>query len=76
MAMIGDWKLIRVGFAAARTAGRTVDDMPVELYNLKDDPTETTNLADRYPERVREILELMSRERVRSDIFRIPLLDD
>jgi len=39
----GDWKLVRQG------------DDPPELYNLAEDLGETTNLADRMPERVREL---------------------
>ena len=75
-AMIGDWKAIRTGLQPARAAGRSLADVPVELYNLKDDPFETTDLAAQYPEKVRELLELMTRERVRSDIFPMPLIDN
>ncbi len=39
----GDWKLIR--FA----------DRPAELYNIADDFSEQTNLADKYPDRVRDM---------------------
>jgi len=37
----GDWKAVQVGLQG---------DM--EIYNLKDDISETTNLADKYPEKV------------------------
>ena len=40
----GDWKLIQ-------TKG-----LPVMLYNLKDDLSESTNLADSHPEKVKELL--------------------
>lgn len=43
---IGDWKLV------AKDAGG-----PWELYNLKTDRCETKNLANRYPEKVRELSE-------------------
>ena len=39
----GDWKVVTVK-----------NDMPLELYNLKDDITESNNLADVYPEKVAE----------------------
>ncbi len=43
----GDWKLVANGKSA------WVEDIPVwELYNLKDDPFETQNVAGNYPERV------------------------
>jgi arylsulfatase len=40
----GDWKLVRWG-----------KESPWDLYNVSDDPTETTNLAVDYPERVEEM---------------------
>jgi arylsulfatase A-like enzyme len=41
---VGDWKLVARGPAAAW-----------ELYDMKSDRTETTNLAGQHPERVREL---------------------
>ena len=41
---MGDWKLVRPR-----------DDRPWELYNLKDDIGETTNLAAKFPNRVHEM---------------------
>jgi arylsulfatase A-like enzyme len=53
---MGDWKLIRFDEAAAG-AGRpknrkNVTSGTLELYNLANDSGETTNLAEREPERV------------------------
>lgn len=45
----GDWKLIRVFYDGPNFAHR------YELYNLKDDVSETTNLAGKMPQRVREM---------------------
>jgi arylsulfatase len=45
---VGDWKLV-----AARNQG----DETWELYNLKDDPAETNNLAAKHPDKVRELSE-------------------
>jgi arylsulfatase A-like enzyme len=43
--------------------GRAPEDLyplaPVELYNLLEDPDETTNLADRYPEKVAALQRLI-----------------
>lgn len=39
----GDWKCVTIKKNA-----------PLELYNIKDDPAETTNLADKYPDKVAE----------------------
>src|SRR4029077_16405795 len=41
---VGDWKLVAKGPAA-----------PWELYDLKADRTETNNLAEQHPERVRQM---------------------
>jgi arylsulfatase A-like enzyme len=54
----GDWKLI----------WRTLLPSSVDLYNLAEDPSETTNLAERHPEKVAEMqrrLEVLSREAVK-----------
>jgi arylsulfatase A-like enzyme len=48
----GDWKLIEF-----------YEDGRLELYNLKDDPGERTNLAARMPERTRELREVLQRWR-------------
>jgi arylsulfatase A-like enzyme len=45
----GDWKLIRLFHHGAQGGHR------YKLFNLKDDIGETTNLADKYPERVRTL---------------------
>jgi arylsulfatase len=46
---VGDWKLV------------AVKKMPWELYDMKVDRTETTNLAEREPARARELEELWTR---------------
>src|SRR5690606_34400781 len=40
----GDWKMIEF-----------FDDKSIELYNLKSDPSETTNLSVKQPEKVKEL---------------------
>jgi arylsulfatase A-like enzyme len=47
---VGPWKFIQ---GAAQ--GKMKTAAPAQLYNLADDPAETTNLAARDPERVREM---------------------
>lgn len=39
---------------------------PAELYDLRRDPRETTNLAARFPEKVRELTALMENARTES----------
>jgi len=51
----GDWKLIRIFFDGPGFSHR------YELYNLKDDLGETTNLADKMPVRVKELDALIER---------------
>lgn len=58
----GDWKLHRI-------AGRNGQQVTIELYNLKDDPNEESNVAESEPERVeqmRQALEEWQRSVVRS----------
>ena len=51
----GDWKLFRVFCDGEHQEHR------YELYNLKDDLSETTNLAERQPDRVKELDALLER---------------
>ena len=44
---IGDWKLIRY------------PDRPAELYNLSEDISEHNNMANQYPEKVKEMFKLL-----------------
>lgn len=53
----GDWKGIRLGTLQN-------PDAPLELYNLKTDPSEETNVADRHTEIVKELAAIMDREHV------------
>jgi arylsulfatase A-like enzyme len=46
---LGDWKLVEF-----------FDDHTLELYNLKNDPGETIDLAGQYPEKLKELAALLS----------------
>jgi arylsulfatase A-like enzyme len=43
--------------------------LPWELYNLADDPTQMTNLAARFPERLRAMREIFTMEATRNQVF-------
>lgn len=45
----GDWKLIEF-----------FDDAPLELYNLKDDISETTNLAEKMPDKAKHLQQTLA----------------
>jgi arylsulfatase A-like enzyme len=47
----GDWKLVKYDLAAEGGTGTSA----AKLYNLKDDIGETTDLAAKHPDRVREL---------------------
>src|SRR5207244_13124189 len=57
----GDWKLVLNGNARDDPDGKPAPKKGkkaaplVELFNLANDPSEKTNLAEREPERVREL---------------------
>lgn len=53
---LGDWKL---HVAKAIGWDKTNGVFPVSLYNLKDDIGEVHNLSEQYPDKVRELRELM-----------------
>jgi len=53
----GDWKAVRVGV-------HRNPDGPIELYNLKTDPGEETDVADKHPDIVAEMAQRMKAEHV------------
>ncbi len=63
----GDWKLLLVphsgGWSAPNPANKKAWESlpPMQLYNLKEDPSETTNLYEKHPEVVKELKALLIR---------------
>ena len=45
------------------------DPQKLELYNIKEDIHEDNNLAEQYPEKVKELEQLMNNARTESDMF-------
>ena len=67
---MGDWKGIRQKMSKAKKSA----DLVTELYNLKNDPGESKNIAHKHPEIVRKIESIMVEARVPSELF--PLLPE
>ncbi|MCB0689897.1 MAG: arylsulfatase [Saprospiraceae bacterium] len=61
----GDWKIVKYDLE------KHPDDTP-QLFNLKDDPSESNDVAAEYPEKLRELTELMQKARVPNDVFKFP----
>lgn len=61
----GDWKLIMCpgsgGWSAPKPGKATAGLPPVQLYDLKADPREQTNLQARHPEKVEQLKALLTR---------------
>ena len=68
---MGDWKLVRQNL-------KNDKEPTLELFNLKDDPAETTNLAEMHPEIVKRAAEIFKAEREIPEMedFKIPILQD
>ena len=58
----GNWKGVRLNV-------KEDPNGPIELYNLTDDPGETTDLAAQHPEIVEEMAKIMREARVESEVF-------
>ena len=62
-----DWKAIRSGSPPIRGDKSKVNPKSVELYNLKDDPTETKNVVIKHPEIMAQLNALFAEAHVPSD---------
>jgi arylsulfatase A len=69
---IGDWKGVR---QSLMPRGKAAPRMQIELYDLKNDPTESQDVADKHPEIVARIERLMKEQHVNSADFPLPALD-
>lgn len=70
---VGDWKAVRQRLNPGPKA--KLDPGPVELYNLADDPSETTDVAGAHPEMVARLSPLLTRQHVKSEVFPMRALD-
>lgn len=60
--VVGDWKVIEPKAGPKRSAGNeTGNDANPQLFNIAQDPGEQNNLAEQYPERVKELLARLDR---------------
>jgi arylsulfatase A-like enzyme len=72
---VGDWKALRRNL---NPAPKAKDQQPgaIELYNLAQDPGETTDVAAKHPQMVAELAAIMEKQHVKSDLFPIRALDE
>ncbi|MBL9202859.1 MAG: arylsulfatase [Opitutaceae bacterium] len=77
---VGDWKAIRQNLHPAANAKKKASapagSTAIELYNLKDDPAETTNVAAKHPDVVAKLAAIMKREHVPTALWPIKVLDE
>jgi arylsulfatase A len=66
---VGDWKAVRQRMSVK---GETPK---IELYHLKDDPTETADVSAKHPDVARRLAALMREQHVRSELFSLPGVD-
>ncbi|MEX2233924.1 MAG: sulfatase/phosphatase domain-containing protein, partial [Cyclobacteriaceae bacterium] len=58
----GDWKLVQYNIEKNPPGS-------IELYNLKEDPSEKNDLSQKFPDKVKELSQIMLAERVPSTAF-------
>ena len=61
---MGQWKLVTAAGLGKKGKGKEVEATP-ELYNLADDLSETTNLAQKHPDKVKELTALLQQVRTK-----------
>lgn len=70
---VGDWKAVRQNLLA--TKRNVAPPIRTELYNLKDDPSEATDVAALHPEVVGRLEKILGDQHVPSADFPFPALD-
>ncbi|HSH95782.1 MAG TPA: arylsulfatase, partial [Roseimicrobium sp.] len=78
MVRMGDWKAVRQGMLPVGKKAAASVSAPViktELYNLKDDPTESMDVASKHPEVLAKLELLLKEQHVPSAEFPFPVLD-
>ena len=70
---MGEWKGVRQDL---NRTGKQYNPDSFELYNLKTDPDESDDVADNYPDIVKQMQAIMKREHVKSELFPIRALDE
>ena len=71
---IGDWKGLRQNLKPG-PAGKKAPDFTIQLFNLRDDPAETANVAAKFPDIVNKMADVMRAQHVASAEFPLPALD-
>ena len=71
---VGNWKAVRQRLNPGPKA--KLDPGPIELYNLDDDPSETTDVAAAHPDVVATLAKLLTEQHVKSEVFPIRALDE
>ena len=71
---VGDWKAVRQNLKPppAKKAG---PDLAIQLFNLREDPTENANVAMKHPEVVAKLAEFLRTQHAASAEFPLPALD-
>ena len=72
---VGDWKAVRTGLTKLGRTWNAGGPIPTELYNLADDPGETTDVSRAHPEKLAELVAVMEREHEPSELFPMKVLD-
>lgn len=68
---MGDWKVVRKNL-------KNEKESTLELYNLKNDPTEKINLAEAHPEILQKTAKVFNSEREVPELkdFKIPIIQE
>ena len=71
---MGDWKGLRQNLKPG-PAAKKAPDFTMQLFNLRDDPAESTDVAAKYPDVVNKLADVMRAQHVASAEFPLPALD-
>ncbi|MEL6896224.1 MAG: arylsulfatase, partial [Planctomycetota bacterium] len=72
---MGKWKGIRKGLSRRRTLKNAPSPLSISLFDLEKDVAESNNLADKHPQVVKQVEQIMQREHAPSDLYPIFALD-